>query len=707
MSRACVAALSDRGRARRDRFATIRLDTTHRHENQNEDRSERIRPVRVHIAEIVAYETLTRALDVLHAAPRRITYLRTQDRRRSLSFDELRHRALGILHHLQERGLKRQDHLIVLLNDNEQFIDIFWACLYGGIVPVPIALGVSDEQRFKLFRVFKKLPQAFLYTERANWHRLRGFAQSRGVADVYDRMRSQCLLTDDIHDVSHAGRPEYIRAQDTAFIQFSSGSTSEPKGIVLTHANLAANIRDIIRAAQFTPDDVSLSWMPLTHDMGLIGFHLNMLVCGMDHYIMDTEVFIRRPLNWMQVASTERANILCSPNFGYRHFLNVFNRRGFTTGDAEFDLSHVRLIFNGAEPISVSLCEEFLQSLSALGLRRNAMFPVYGLAEASLAVSFPRLGSALHYREIDRQHVALGDSVRFSRGNSASMQCVSVGHAIGDCEVRIAAADGEPLPEATVGRVLIKGPNVTQGYYLDAAATEAAITSDGWLDTGDLGFVERGELFITGRLKDVLFVNGQNFYAHDLEAVALQSGRLELGKVAVGGHRDATSESDSILVFVLHRGAPEEFVSTAREIAGYINEHTGAEVSEVIPVPRIPKTTSGKIQRFALVRAYAEGEFDRELAELRRLAASLREELQEPLSDVERELLEICSRTLDGIRLGRHDNFFETGASSLKLIEIHEQIDERYPGRIDLADMFDHPTLSELAAFIEQSESAI
>ncbi len=651
------------------------------------------------------YKTLTEALDALRDEPRRITYLKSRDRRSAISFSELRRRALGILRHLQQRGLERQHQLIVLLDDNEQFVDIFWACLYGGIIPVPIAVGVSDEQRLKLFRVFEKLPQGYVYTNRANWHRFRGFARDRGIEDAYDRMRSRCLLSDDVHDISRPGRLEEIRTGDVAFIQYSSGSTSEPKGVVLTHGNLLANIRDIIQAAQFSADDVSLSWMPLTHDMGLIGFHLNMLIRGMNHVLMDTEVFVRRPLSWMQAATTERANVLCSPNFGYRHFLNVFNRRG--QGEADFDLSHVRLIFNGAEPISAPLCEQFLDALAPRGLRRTAMFPVYGLAEASLAVSFPPVGRSLHYRDIDRRHLALGDAIQTGAVDDAAMRCVSVGRAIGACEVRVADADGTALPDATVGRVLIKGPNVSRGYYLDPTATRAAIDADGWLDTGDLGFLQEQELFVTGRLKDVLFVNGQNFYAHDLEAVAVQSGLLELGKVAVGGYRHEHSESDRILVFVVHRGAMEQFADTAREVAAYVNEHTGAEVSEIIPVQRIPKTTSGKLQRYTLVRAYADGEFAAQLEQLRQLARSAQETVQEPISDVERQLQGICNRALEGIRLGRHDNFFETGASSLKLIDIHERIEERFPGRIELTDLFDHPTLAELAAFLERKTSAV
>ncbi len=554
-----------------------------------------------------------------------------------------------------------------------------------------------------MFRVYRKLPNAFVYTDRPISHRFQAFAADRGIADVAAEIRSRSILTDDIHDTAQPGNAAKLSGDDIAFVQYSSGSTSEPKGVILTHENLLANIRDIMRAAQFTRDDVSLSWMPLTHDMGLIGFHLNMLVSDMNHYLMDTEAFIRRPLSWLQAASSVGANVLCSPNFGYRHFLRAF--RNHRLNGADVELSHVRLIFNGAEPISASLCEEFLRALEPYGLRPETMFPVYGLAEASLAVSFPPIGRGLRWRDIDRSTATVGDAARPASDGSRAMRCVSVGRAIGACRIRIVDQNRQTLPEGTIGRILIRGPNVTAGYYLDPGATAAAVHADGWLDTGDLGFLQNGELFVTGREKDVLFVNGQNFYAHDLESVALQSGRLELGKVAVGGYRDEGSDTDKVLVFVLRRGGLDGFVAVAREVGGYINEHTGAEVSEVVPVPRIPKTTSGKLQRFALVNAFLDGDFDQQRAELKQHAAE--RQADEPTTEVERRLKDICDQALGDIRLGRNDNFFETGASSLKLIEIHEQIDEAFPGLVEVKDLFDNPSLAKLAEYVERRLSAV
>ncbi|MBV8403468.1 MAG: AMP-binding protein, partial [Gammaproteobacteria bacterium] len=327
--------------------------------------------------------TLTELIENNRSFERSLTYLEGENDTREVSFAELYERALGILYHLQRLGARRGDKLILFLGNNEQFIDVFWAAILGGIVPVPVALGISDEHRHKLLRIARRLGKPFLYTERRSLDRIGAFAAQAGEQELFEGLRGRTFLVDDLDDISRPGTVQRVTADDTAFIQFSSGSTSEPKGVVLTHGNILANAYGATEAAGFTQDDVSLSWMPLTHDMGLIGFHIYMFACRIHVHLMPTELFVRRPLLWLTFASQKRASILCSPNFGYRHYLKVLGDRPVEG----LDLSAVRLIFNGAEPISVSLCEEFLARMAPARLARTAMFPVYGLAEASLAVT--------------------------------------------------------------------------------------------------------------------------------------------------------------------------------------------------------------------------------------------------------------------------------------------------------------------------------
>jgi acyl carrier protein len=288
-----------------------------------------------------------------------------------------------------------------------------------------------------------------------------------------------------------------------------------------------------------------------------------------------------------------------------------------------------------------------------------------------------------------------------SASDRDAVRLVSEGTAIPYCRVRIADEEDRELPSDRIGHVHISGDNVTRGYYEDREANAAAFTADGWLRTGDLGLMHGGELYISGRAKEIIFVNGQNYYPHDLEAIAQRAPGLELGKVVASGVRARGAEVEQLVVFVLHRGAIEDFLPLATQVARLINEQTGLEVAQVVPVKRIPKTTSGKIQRHLLEEGYVDGEFDSELRELAALRAAQHGPEAGSRTEIEEKLKAICDAALEGKRVDIHDNLFEVGASSLKLIEIHEQIDREYPGKVELTELFDFPTIAELAQHLQ------
>jgi acyl-CoA synthetase (AMP-forming)/AMP-acid ligase II/aryl carrier-like protein len=643
-------------------------------------------------------DTLIQVLERNRTLDRSIRYLEGEHDERVVPYGELYERALGILWHLQRLGARPGDKLIVFLNDNEQFLDGFWAALAGGIVPVPLAVGIADEHRHKLLRIAKRLGDPYLCTDRRQLDRLGAFAAEVGESATFEKLARRAFIPAEIDDLSNSGRTLAPRADDVAFIQFSSGSTSEPKGVVLTHGNIIANTRSASRACGFSERDVSLSWMPLTHDMGLIGFHLMMFANAMEIHLMPTELFVRRPLLWLEFASQRRATLTSSPNFGYRHLLKVLGAR---TLDG-IDLASVRLIFNGAEPISVELCDEFMARMAPYGLRKSAMFPVYGLAEASLAMSFPPLGGEYSWICVDRHRLGVGErAVDVDPASKDALTLMCVGTAIPDTEIRIAAEDHSPQPDGVCGHLLIRGPNVTRGYYELPEVNARTITADGWLDTGDLGLYRGGQLYVTGRAKEIIFVNGQNYYPHDLEGIAQRARGLELGKVVAVGCRPKRAETDELTIFVLHRGSMADFLPVANEVARLVNEHAGLEVAHVVPVKRIPKTTSGKIQRVALEQAFLAGEFDAELAELARLRGTHHAGGTSAHAGVESQLKAIVDAALPGREIGLEDNLFEIGASSLTLIQIHEEIDRLHPGKVDLTELFDFPTIAQLAKHLQ------
>ncbi len=652
---------------------------------------------------LMTFTTLVDVLESNRGVDRAVTYIEGENSERRVSYGDVYTRALGILYHLQAMGAQRGDKMIIFLSSNEQFLDGFWAAVCGGITPVPLAVGISEEHRQKLLRVARKLGKPYLYTDSKNLERLQALAAQTGESVLFDDLKSRCFLVEAITDISRAGKLYRPAPDDLAFIQFSSGSTSEPKGVMLTHGNLIANTQGSTAVDRFSDQDVTLSWMPLTHDMGLIGFYLMQFANRVHIHLMPTELFVRRPLLWLQVASKKRVTITCSPNFGYRHFLKVLGGRRLD----DVDLSAIRLIYNGAEPISVDLCNEFMSALAYTGLKRQAMYPVYGLAEASLAVTLPELGSEFRWVRVNRHKLGVGASIEINPVDARdTLELVCVGRAVPNTELRIADDSRGSLPEGVVGHILIRGASVTRGYFADPEATALAIGADGWVDTGDLGFMHEGSLYIAGRSKEIIFVNGQNYYPYDLENIAQRAPGLDLNKVVAAGVSNPSAQGEELVVFVLHRGSMQEFLPMAAAVSRLINEHTGLEVAQVVPTKRIPKTTSGKVQRHLLEQAYLDGEFGAELAELEALRKSTAGGAQVSGTELETRLQSICQAALPGKRIAMHDNLFDIGASSLKLIEIHENLDREFPGLVDLTELFDHPTIAELAKHLESKLKA-
>jgi acyl-CoA synthetase (AMP-forming)/AMP-acid ligase II/acyl carrier protein len=646
------------------------------------------------------YESLTAILRDAATRDRSIRFIDGESDEKTVTFADLWRRASLTLAALQRRGMKPGDELVIFTRSNEAFVIAFWGAILGGIVPVPVAVGISDEHRLKLFRILARLRRPTLFTEADLSERLTEFAGKRQLADIQALLRGRVLLGGETADESSAGDIFDPAPDDTAFIQYSSGSTSDPKGVCLTHRNLTTNIRAIVEGGGWTEQDRSLSWMPLTHDMGLIGFHLSVLAAHMNHAVMDTGLFVRRPLFWMTKATELAATQLCSPNFGFKHFLNMFLRKG---GDG-LDLSGVRLIMNGAEPISWDLCEQFLDALQPFGLKRSVMFPVYGLAEATVAVSFPRLGSEYSRILVNRHSLRIGARYEpADPGDEHAVSFVKVGNAVRDCRIRITDEADQELPAGVIGNIQVKGSNVTAGLYDDAQAEESLFAADGWLRTGDCGVFADDNLVITGRSKDIIIVNGQNYYPHDIEEVIAAVDGLDLGKVVVCGASRPGSPTEELLVFLLYRKDLETFSAVAHNVRATVGSQTGLEVDHVIPIARIPKTTSGKVQRGQLAAAYLDGEFDAIITSLEPSADEIPADLDEAAEDpLIVELEQVCREFAKDRVIGPDDNLFEVGVSSLTLTEIVLAVDEKHPGKLDISDLFDYPTIRQLSNFLRR-----
>ncbi|MWC30353.1 non-ribosomal peptide synthetase [Paenibacillus sp. MMS18-CY102] len=636
-------------------------------------------------------EALARAAQSEHG----ITFI---DKREDvyLPYRKLYEVACTLLGELQGRGMKAGDLLLFQIEEPELFLPFFWASLLGGIIPVPVTVGTSPEQRAKAVRIWEITEQPYVLASSKVYPAL-------AECDFQGRLWDTDGFTMEAGSTTgiiHAADPD-----DLAFIQYSSGSTGDPKGVMLTHRNLLTNIAAIVEGSQATSEDRALSWMPLTHDMGLIGFHLTPLVNGMNQWMMPPALFLLRPRLWLQKASDYRISQLASPNFGYKHVLNHLGN-----DEVDWDLSSVKLLFNGAEPISASLADEFLTRMAPYGLPRQAMFPVYGMAEASLAITFPPVEEELQSVHIERQSISVGSKVQFSSQSSdTAVAFADVGYPVSHCEVRICDENGSPLEEHRIGHIQIRGGNVTKGYYRNETATQSLITEDGWLDTGDIGLMRSGRLVITGRKKDIIFIGGRNYFPHDLEQLALEIDGIELGKIAMCGVASSASGTEELVAFVQFRGKDAAFAAIALPLTSHISRSVGLHLACVIAVRQIPKTTSGKPQRYKLAEQYVSGEFREQAAQYRQLMASqasANDGQEQPLNETEQLLSEIWLNVMER-PIGLTASFHDYGIDSLKASWLLSRIHQRFHVELSPKQLAAHDSIRALARMIQQSEATL
>lgn len=615
------------------------------------------------------------------------------------SYPQLLEEAARILAGLRQLDLKARDKVILALSRNEELIPAFWGCVLGGMLPVPLpaltSLHSPNLALEKLHNVWQVLESPPVLVDARLLDRQ---SEKQSATHTWE---DKLFSFDAIRQEQPATDFYTASPTEPAFIQFSSGSTGDPKGVILTHQNLLCNLRAIAVSIQPQKDDISLNWMPLYHDMGLIGFHLVPIHSCVSQFHLNTVNFVRHPLLWLDSLEKYRATVTGAPNFSQALVLERLRKSA-----KKWNLSAVRVLFNGAEPIAVDLMQQFMVKMVNYGLDPKAMFPVYGLAEASLVVTSPTLGAPPRIESLQRQALQIHhQAIPAEPGDATAIQFASVGVPVQGCEVRI-VDDEDIVSEGVVGHIQIKGENVTSGYDNNPTATQKAFCGD-WLRTGDLGFICEGRLCVTGRAKDILFVNGQNYYAHDLESIAQQVEGVQAGKVAICGWYDRAAGRDKVLVFLACNNPSS--VQQFWEVKQHLQQVLGLAVDVMIPLKskQFPKTSSGKLQRYKLREQFEQGVFDQGLTQMRQLLAEVEARSSQqkiPPQTFTQKLLHRlwCEELLLAPQqVGIHDSFTELGGDSLKVVTILSRL-EQYYIYVDSAILAEHQTIAELAAYIDK-----
>ncbi|MFC4857287.1 AMP-binding protein [Actinophytocola glycyrrhizae] len=387
-----------------------------------------------------------------------------------------------------------------------------------------------------------------------------------------------------------------VTADRDIILQYTSGSTANPKGVRLTHRNVQTCMQAIRTGIDLPqPGDRTAIWLPLFHDMGLFGT-LTSILTGVSATVWQPAAFVKDPANWLREFADGGYTIAPLPNFGYDYLLRAVEAEEVTS----YDLSRWRVAFNGAEPIAVDSVEAFLTHFAPAGFVQEAMMPVYGLAEATLAVTFPPLRRGPRAEWVDRASLSdEGVAVPVARDVPGARGLLSVGMPVLGMEVRVGDADGAPVPDRTVGEVQIRGGSVTEGYVDDEGAVTQPFTPDGWLRTGDLGYLADGELFVTGRSKEMIIIRGANFYPDDVESAVRNDPAVHRRRCVA--FVDDRGDAERMVLVAETTADAGDHPALAARLRGVIRSATGLDDVHVVPVaPRsIPRTSSGKLQRLA------------------------------------------------------------------------------------------------------------
>ena len=543
-----------------------------------------------------------------------ITEQRTTD---FLAYGDLLIAAERVLGGLRQRNLQSQDRVIIQLQDPRQFFICLWGCWLGGFVPIPLGIDLNRD-RHKLRQAYNLFDVSLVITDQ----------------EIPD------LATVQVEELlDYEGDANWYQGNlaDLALLLLTSGSTGKPKGVMLSARNLIASVYGMARVNGLSQQDITLNWMPWEHVASLVMFHLTEIYLGCQQIQVKSELILQNPLLWLDFIHQHRVTATWSPNFAY----NLVNEQLVKLGtqlQPDWDLSCLRWMGNGAEAVVGKTTGRFLELLAPFGLSPQVVSPGYGMSETTSGIAH----SHDFYRHLDRDFV-------------------SVGAPIPGVSLRVVDENNQLIPEGEVGLLQVKGETVTAGYYQQPELNQEIFTDDGWFNTGDLGFLQWGQLTITGRQKDVIIINGINYYNHEIEAVVEEIAGVTVSYTAACGVIDRQQQEQVAIFF--HTGEKEdglrELINTIRRT---VFIQIGVVPAYVIPVTQetIPKTAIGKIKRSQLCQRFNAGEFGQIIAEIDVLFAQRSLSQQElPSSAIEQWLVAVWQEVLGLRQVGVKDNFFE------------------------------------------------
>lgn len=640
-------------------------------------------------------KTLTEALlqTVARSKNHGITFVLADGRKISQPYPELLEKARRVLTGLRASGMRPGDRVILQSGSMELHFIAFWACVLGGIIPVTVAIPPAyDPQNgivLKLFNVWKLLERPAILTTQSLIAPICGLEKSLGM-DGLKTLAVDELIKNEPAQKIHPAKPD-----DILFYQLTSGSTGVPKCIQERHRSVIAHIHGSAQFNGYSPDDVTLNWLPFDHVVPILTFHLKDVYLGCKQIHAQPDLVLANPVAWLDLIEKIRVTHTWSPNFGFKLVSGALQN----TNGKSWDLSSVKFFMNAGEQVTTPVVSEFLRATEPFGVRETAMQPAFGMAEVCTCMTYTNDFSVENTPSRFLKSSLNDILVEADADESGTIDFIDLGPPMPGVAIRITDSENKIVSEGKVGRFQIKGDVVTPGYLNNDAANKEAFVGDGWFNSGDIGFILEGRLFLAGREKEIINIRGAKFYCYEIEDIVSGMSEVEPTFVASAGVADAKSGTEELALFFVPRNGTDPG-KLAKTIRGKVAAGFGITPAYVVQLTAktFLKTTSGKIQRTQMRKNLEAGQY----ADLLRPTITSSDKAR-PVSDLEKSVAQIWKNILGAPEVPTNESFFELGGDSLRAIQIVSRIRDHFNVQLSLPALFsDAATVGGMCKLIEK-----
>lgn len=627
-----------------------------------------------------------------------ITLITAKEQKLFISYRDLWNRSYSVAERLRENQVEKGSEVVILCEENEDFLYSFWGCILGGFIAIPIDVGKDMCNENTLTAIMHGLHNPVLICDipvEGSWQ-----CRQFPIQEVKEQIRNCRDYT--CEEVS-------TLPEDILYVQYSSGTTNKPRGAAVTRRNVGANTYGIIKQYKADETDRFLSLSPLTHCLGLVAFHFVPIMAKAEHCLMSTKLYMKKPLLWAELIDGYKATRVVSLPFALKHFSNVYQKaqKHFT-----WDLSSVKSLLLGGEQIHYTLCKEFCDCVRTYGFDMDQISPLYGLSEATLMVSSVAAGNTAKIYRVESETMEIGDTAiceEVKVPEEAEHVYVEIGTVLETVQVSIRDDENRELSEGRLGYIYVSGPSVTKGYYKDEESTNSVYGKENWINTGDVGVMHQKHLLIVGREKELVVANGKKISCVLIEDIIqnrLKNTSYQQCAVCNGIIRN--NESEKVIAFIktdkelVSDWEIGQFISLKQKICADVFEKIGLTISEVVPVARIPQTGSGKVFRRKLSEDYNAGKYKESVRRLNEMSMAEDRTLKKKYSKhvIEEKIVTNIENRFHVKVMDLNCPIFEYGIVSINIPSFIEELNEDFEVHINVGDVFTYFTVSKLSQYI-------